>query len=78
MPVSKCEKQDEEVWMHTANPKTLQAEIRKLKNTQRTLHRALGLLFDLLEEYAPLWYGKRYHDEAKAALKRVEPQPERS
>jgi hypothetical protein len=44
MPVSKCEKQDEEVWMHTANPKTLQAEIRKRKNTQRKLHRALRLL----------------------------------
>ena len=61
--------------MYTGNPKALQAEIRKLKNTQKTLHRTLRLLFELLEEYAPLWYEKRYHDQAKAALRRVEPKP---
>jgi hypothetical protein len=51
-----------------ANRRTLQAEVRKLKNTQKTLHRALRLLFELIEEYSPLWYEKRYHDQAKAAL----------
>ena len=54
-----------------ANCRVLEAEVRKLKNTQKTLHRALKLLFELLEEYAPLWYEKRYHDEAKAALRRM-------
>jgi hypothetical protein len=29
-------------------------------------------VFELLEEYARLWYEKRYHDEAKAALRKAE------
>ena len=58
--------------MRTANPKILCAEVRKLRNTQKTLHSALRLLFELLEEYSPLWYEKHNHDLAKVALKRVE------
>jgi hypothetical protein len=45
-------------------------EVRKLMNTQKTLHNALKLLFELLEEYSPMWYQKRCHDQARAALKR--------
>jgi hypothetical protein len=36
---------------------------------QTRLTAALTLLFDLLEEYSPLWYEKRHHDKAKAALR---------
>jgi hypothetical protein len=55
--------------VRTANPKTLRAEVRKLRSTQRTLHNALRLLFELLEEYSPIWYPKHHQDQAKAALK---------
>jgi len=54
-----------------ADPKQLRAEVRKLRNTQRTLHNALRLLFELLEEYSPMWYQKHNHDQAKKALERV-------
>jgi hypothetical protein len=56
--------------VHMANHKTLRAEVRKLRNTQRMLHKALRLLFELLEEYSPMWYDKYHHDQAKAALER--------
>jgi hypothetical protein len=36
--------------------------------TQNRLHDALKLLFDLLEEYGPVWYKKHHHDEAESAL----------
>jgi hypothetical protein len=55
-----------------ANPKTLRAEIKKLRSTQRTLHKALRLLFELLEEYSPMWYQKQHHDQARAALRKLE------
>lgn len=48
------------------------AEVLKLKSTQRKLHEALSLLFELLELYSPIWYEKCFHDQAKAALKFVE------
>jgi hypothetical protein len=32
------------------------------------LYGALKSLFDLLENYAPIWYTKHYHDKAKTAL----------
>jgi len=41
----------------------------KAIGTQEKLYDALKLLFDLLETYAPVWYEKRYHDQAEAALK---------
>jgi hypothetical protein len=56
----------------TANPKTLRAEDRKLRGSERTLHNALRLLFELLEEYSPPWYEKHHHDQAKVALKKPE------
>jgi hypothetical protein len=58
--------------MRMAKPKELRAEVRKLRNTQKTLHKALRLLFELLEEYSPMWYQKHNHDQAKTALERVE------
>jgi hypothetical protein len=32
------------------------------------LYGALKSLFDLLENYGPVWYTKHYHDRAKTAL----------
>ena len=48
------------------------AEVVKLRSTQKKLHEALRSLFELLELYSPIWYDKRFHDQAKAALKLVE------
>ena len=44
------------------------AEPLRLQNNRKKLQEALKLLFDLLEEYSPLWYTKEHHDQAKAAL----------
>ena len=46
------------------------AELLRLQENHRKLNEALKLLFDLLEEYGPLWYTKEHHDQAKAALAR--------
>jgi len=40
----------------------LAAEVLKLRE-------ALKLLYDLLEEYAPLWYTEEHRDKAEAALR---------
>lgn len=32
------------------------------------LREALKLMYDLLEDYAPPWYGEKLHDKAEAAL----------
>ena len=32
------------------------------------LREALKLIYDLLEDYAPPWYGEKLHDKAEAAL----------
>ena len=48
------------------------AEVLKLRSTQKKLHKALKMLFDLLELYSPNWYDKRFHDLAKAALTHVQ------
>ena len=37
------------------------AEVLKLRE-------ALKLIYDLLEDYAPSWYGEKLHDKAGAAL----------
>ena len=39
------------------------------KAIRKELYEALRSLFDLLELYSPIWYHKRFHDQAKAALK---------
>jgi hypothetical protein len=33
------------------------------------LREALKMLYDLLEEYAPLWYTEEFRDKAQAALR---------
>ena len=38
-----------------------------IKNEIR-LYAALKSLFDLLENYGPVWYTKHHHDKAKTAL----------
>ena len=44
------------------------ALVLRLQKRQKTLNDALRLLFDLLEEYSPLWYTKEHHDQAADAL----------
>ena len=44
------------------------AEIIPLQRRQKMLNDALRLLFDLLEEYSPLWYTKEHHDQADVVL----------
>jgi hypothetical protein len=43
-------------------------DLSRVIETQNQLYTALKLVFDLLEDYSPLWYTKRYHDEAQSAL----------
>ena len=45
------------------------AEIIKLRRIHKKLYEALRSLFEILERYSPQWYDKRFHDQAKAALK---------
>ena len=44
------------------------ARLRAAIKTETRLYAALKSLFDLLENYSPLWYTKHYHDKAKTAL----------
>ena len=48
---------------------SLECDVVALRNNQRQLVRALKLLFDLLEEYAPSWYTAAHHTKALAALR---------
>jgi len=43
--------------------------LSRVVENQTRLHNALKLLFDLLENYGPIWYTQRYHDAAKSALR---------
>jgi hypothetical protein len=43
-------------------------EFLRLVETEYKLHGALKLLFELLEEYGPVWYEKKHHDQAQYAL----------
>ena len=38
------------------------------QDNQEELVKALQMLFDLLEDYAPCWYSEEHHDTASAAL----------
>ena len=38
------------------------------ESTEERVVRALTLLYELLEEYAPSWYTQEHHEIAKAAL----------
>jgi hypothetical protein len=62
----------EQAMTRAAIKRGTEAEIARLRNTQQNLHEALRMLFRLLEIYSPVWYDKRFHDQAKAALKSVD------
>lgn len=59
---------DEAAWGDGDTRHSNHAEILRLQKRQKTLNDALRLLFDLLEEYSPLWYTKEHHDQAADAL----------
>lgn len=44
------------------------ANDESLRSSQEKLVKALQMVFDLLEEYAPQWYTKEHHDIASEAL----------
>jgi len=48
-----------------------ESELIRLRRNEVKLHEALRVLFELLELYSPVWYDERFHNQAKAALKRV-------
>ena len=41
-----------------------------IRGERQKMLNALRLLFDLLEDYSPLWYTKKHHDQADEALHR--------
>ena len=47
-------------------------ELEKLRVNQEQLVVALQKAFDLLEDYAPVWYTRKYRDLLTTALARVE------
>jgi hypothetical protein len=47
---------------------SLERELAELRKKQTQVVRALQLLFDLLEKYAPSWYTEGHHKQALAAL----------
>ena len=51
---------------------TASDELRKLRDNQKHLVAALQMAFDLLEDYAPLWYSQKHRDLLTTALSRVE------
>jgi len=42
--------------------------LRTAIENESRLYGALKSLFELLENYGPVWYSKHYHDKAKTAL----------
>jgi hypothetical protein len=46
----------------------LDNDIVRLREEQQQLWDALKVLFDLLEEYAPMWYTEEHHRQALSAL----------
>jgi hypothetical protein len=44
------------------------AEVLKLARKEKQLREALKTLFDLLEEYAPMWYTEDHREKARTAL----------
>lgn len=51
---------------------TASNELRKLREDQKQLVVALQMAFDLLEDYAPLWYTQEHRDLLASTLARVE------
>jgi hypothetical protein len=52
-----------------AERRSRKTELQRIRENPKKLNEALKMLFDLLEEYAPLWYTKEHHDKAKAAMR---------
>ena len=50
------------------NPKALRVVETRGVDTEETLHKALQSLYELLEQYGPVWYQKKHHDQARIAL----------
>ena len=48
---------------------SLERERYRTGQEQKQVLDALKMLFDLLEEYAPLWYTEEHHRQALSALK---------
>jgi len=44
------------------------SRLRTAIEDETRLYGALKSLFDLVEDYSPVWYTKHYHDKAKTAL----------
>jgi len=45
------------------------AELEKLKANQKQLKEALELLYQLLENHAPMWYTDEHREMSKTALR---------
>jgi hypothetical protein len=54
--------------LREAEHEILECEIAQLRENQREILYALKDLFDLLEEYAPMWYTEEHHRQAVSAL----------
>jgi len=48
---------------------SLERESDRVGQEQEAVRGALKMLFDLLEEYAPLWYTEEHHRQTLSALK---------
>jgi len=44
------------------------SELLTLARKEKQLREALKTLFDLLEQYAPMWYTEEHREKARAAL----------
>ena len=55
-----------------ARPPTASSELRTLRDNQKKLITALQMVFDLLEDYAPRWYTRKYRDLLSRTLAHVE------
>ena len=47
---------------------SLERESHRTRQEQKQVQDALKMLFDLLEEYAPVWYTEEHHRQALSAL----------
>ena len=48
---------------------------KALQSSTAALVEALTELYELLEQYAPMWYTKKHHDKALAALRSAKKKP---
>jgi hypothetical protein len=52
---------------HKTPPMSMRVEDIRAEEVLK-LREALKLMYDLLEDYAPSWYGEKIHDKVEAAL----------